>query len=95
MLIPRFSIRWLLVGTTVCAVFFLIVSLGVRGYLWAAAVSIAVGSLLLVALLQMLFFIVVWSYARLVDVVRPAKQHRSPFAPFTPPPQLIAPEDPE
>ena len=47
MLIPRFTIRWLLLLMTVSSFFFFILSFAVRGQAWAIAVSLSVGSLLL------------------------------------------------
>ncbi len=63
MLIPQFSIRWLLGVTAVCAVFFSIVGLGVRGHAWAAAVSIGIGSLVILAVVYALLFALVWAFS--------------------------------
>jgi len=62
-LIPQFSIRWLLAVTAVCAVIFSIVGLGVRGSAWAAAVSIGIGSLVILMLIYGLLFAVVWVFS--------------------------------
>jgi hypothetical protein len=80
---------------TASGAFFLIVSLAVRGHLWAAAVSIAVGGFLLVVLMQVLFFTAAWFAALLIDRLWPKQIIQSPFAEFRPPPQLIAPEQPD
>ena len=55
MLIPRFSVRFLLFLTTVCAVFFYIVTLAVQGSLWATAVSVAIAGLVLSMLVFFLY----------------------------------------
>lgn len=91
-LLPRYSIRRMLVMTTVCAVFFLILSLAVRGHLWAAAVSIAVGSGILVVIVGAILFTVAWFVSLVVQTLRPRRKAESPFAQFRPPPQLITPE---
>ena len=63
MLIPQFSIRWLLTLTAVSAVIFSIFGLAVRGSAWAAAVSIGIGSLVILALVYALLFGVVWVFS--------------------------------
>ncbi|MHC4398845.1 MAG: hypothetical protein ACYTG0_04115 [Planctomycetota bacterium] len=60
MFIPQYSIRWLLAVTVFCAVAFSIVGLAVRGSHWAAAVSIALASLVIVVLVYALMFAVAW-----------------------------------
>ena len=49
MLIPQFSIRSLLIVTTISAVFFSIVGMAVRGSTWAMGVSAGVVSLAVLA----------------------------------------------
>jgi predicted outer membrane lipoprotein len=63
MLIPQFSIRWLLGVTTACAVVFSIVALGVRGSAWATAVSVGIGSMVILGLVYALAFGVVWAFS--------------------------------
>ena len=63
MLIPQFSVRWLLGVTTACAVVFSIVALAVRGSAWAAAVSVGIGSLVILVLVHGLLFAVVWAFS--------------------------------
>ena len=70
MLIPQFSLRWLLGLTTVCAVVFSIVGLAVRGSEWAAAVSIGIGSLVVLILVYGLVFVAVWIFSVVVTSVR-------------------------
>src|SRR5688572_30365879 len=45
MLIPRFSLRWLLAVMTICGVLAYIVSQAVMGRPWGIAVSVALGAL--------------------------------------------------
>ena len=93
MLIPRFTVRRLLVITAVCGCCFLIFSLGLQGHYWAAAILTVVVSFLLILLLHVGLFAVAWVISLLV--VREASQVvRSPFSEHRQPPQVI-PEDPE
>ena len=55
--------------TTVCAVLALLVSLATQGHDWALAVSIAVGTLVLAALMSAVFFFVAWVAAQLVVLI--------------------------
>jgi hypothetical protein len=63
MLIPQYSLRWLLAVTAVCAVVFSIVGLAVRGSHWAAAVSIGVASLVVLMLIYGVVFALVWVFS--------------------------------
>ena len=63
MLIPQFSLRWLLALTTVCAVVFSIVGLAVRGSQWAVAVSVGIGSAVVVIVIYGLVFALVWVFS--------------------------------
>ena len=80
MLIPQFSIRWLLGVTAVVAVVFSIVGMATRGSHWAAGVSIAVGSLVVLMLVHVLSFGLVWVFSVLTVLLgRKAGTARSPF----------------
>ena len=59
MLLPQFSLRRVLLIFTVCACFFLVLSLAIRGHAWALALSVAVASLLVAHLFHALFFVLV------------------------------------
>lgn len=85
MLIPQYTIRWLLGLMTVCAGIFSILALGVRGVVWAAAVSIALGSLIVLMLLYALLFAVLWAVAAAVPRLAAPRAGRSPFRPKPPP----------
>jgi len=81
MLIPQYTIRWLLGVTTACAGVFSILALGVRGVVWAAAVSIALGSLVILMLLYALLFALIWGVAMAVPRWGAPRAGRSPFRP--------------
>jgi hypothetical protein len=90
MLIPQFSIRWLLAVTTVCAVVFSIVGLALKGSAWATAVSVGIGSLVILGLVSGALFAVVWAFSVASSslVPRRARSQGSPFrsrgSPFRP-----------
>ena len=63
MLIPQFSLRWLLAVMTGCAVVFSVVGLGVRGHVWAAGISIGIGSLVILATIYALLFGMAWTFS--------------------------------
>lgn len=60
MLIPQFTIRWMLGLMTVCAGIFTIFGLAVRGHAWAVGISVAVGALVAFSLVQAALFAVLW-----------------------------------
>ena len=65
MLLPRFSIRVLLILLTVCAFAFVIVGTAVRGQNWAWGVSIGLLSLVVTALVHAAWFGVMWLFAQM------------------------------
>jgi hypothetical protein len=95
MLIPRFTIRWLLGLTAVCSVFFLVLASALRGQLWAMALSIAITSAVVAFLCYAALFGVAYALAALFGAVRSQPRGGSPFAAGVPPPQLIPPEESE
>jgi len=95
MLIPRFSIRFLLLLTTFCAVFFFVMTLAVQGSQWAVAVCVATGGLLLSMLMQAGTFGVAWAFTSFFGLFRRDELASSPFASAKPPPQYIEPLTPE
>lgn len=95
MLVPRFSLRWMLAATVVGAALAWIVSLAVRGSLWAIAVSLAIGSVPAMFLLYAIVFVTAFFMARSLRRNRARDVGSTPFADAGPPPQLIAPRDPE
>lgn len=60
MLIPQYSIRFLLGLTTACAVAFMFLGMAVRGNSWAFGVTAALGTLCLVMLLYAAMFALLW-----------------------------------
>jgi hypothetical protein len=95
MLIPRFTIRWLLSLTTVAAVFSLVVHLALQGRAWAIAVSVTAASLALAFFLYAVFFAVAYLAASFQGLFRGRPTDGSPFATAEPPPQLVPPQEPD
>jgi hypothetical protein len=91
MLIPRFSLRWLLIVTTVCGLFFYVVALATQGSHWAIAVSAAIATLLVNFLVYAVFFAFGWLLATLRGSARSPQTSGSPFATAEPPAQIIPP----
>lgn len=82
MLVPQYSIRWLLALTAACGVVSSIFGLAVRGSHWAQAVSIAIIALVVVLLIHAFFFTLVWVFSVVTARSRrtPVAVGRSPFA---------------
>ncbi|NLF69382.1 MAG: hypothetical protein GX575_10055 [Candidatus Anammoximicrobium sp.] len=96
MLIPRFTIRGLLLLMTGSSFFFLVLAFAVRGRVWAIAVSVGVASLLLAFLGYAFVFGVAYVVASIASLLRGAAPGpASPFATAEPPPQIIPPDEPE
>lgn len=93
MLIPRFSIRWLLGLTTFSAVVSLVLAQAVRGKPWALGVMAGGWSLVIVALLFVGSFLAAWliSQARGIFFTPSQSSDRSGENPFTPSPAMVAP----
>lgn len=95
MIFPRFSIRLMLALTTVFAIFFLVMSFAGSGSLAAAAVVVAVMSVVLAFAAYVIVFAAAYTLARIVRLTRPRVEPSSPFAADKLPPQVIPPRDPE
>lgn len=67
MLIPRFTLRTVLVITTVCAGLFLLLGMAARGEKWAWGAAIGVLSLGVTAVVHAACFGIVWCFSRLSD----------------------------
>ena len=95
MLIPRFSVRTLLLLTVAVAVYCLCLTLAFSGHLWAIGLGAAIHSVILLLMLHALVFAmtapIAWAYGSLGKQPAPA----SPFATEQPPPQLVPPPEPE
>jgi heme/copper-type cytochrome/quinol oxidase subunit 2 len=69
MLIPQYSLRWLLAATTIAAVVFSVVAMGVHGSHWALAASAGILALVILAVVHVMLFTLIWS-------ISAARQHR-------------------
>lgn len=110
MIIPRFTVRRLLLITAIAAVFFGIVSAALRGArdagsidverrvvnpaYAAAALSVGIASVGLLGATFSVFFLASWIAAQLASLGRPSSAPKSPFAQHTPAPQLLPPDEP-
>jgi hypothetical protein len=94
MLIPRFSLRALLIATAVCAVFSLVIAGAVRGQSWAIGVTAGFAALVAVMLLHPLAFGLALILSSLRVKVTPPPAGASPFATSGPPRQIIPPAPP-
>ena len=63
MLIPKFSVRWLLILTAVCAALSLIIAAAVKGRAWALAFSLGVGAVALTFLVYSATYSMSWLLA--------------------------------
>jgi hypothetical protein len=93
MLVPRFTIRWLLLLTTVSAVFFLVVTHAVRGDAWAVAVSLAVANLMVAFLVYGAVFGTAWLVASAPRRAGGRSATGTPSATAELPLQIIPPEE--
>ncbi len=95
MLMPKYTIRRLLLITAVSGVFFAIVAAAARGNHWAIALSAAITSLFVMLLFHAIVYVVAWWISATYDASRPQRKPTSPFANAAMPPQLVKPQDPE
>ncbi len=72
MLIPRFTLRWLLSLITVSALVSLVLSYAVRGRAWALGITAGLWCLAFVAMFYVMAFLVGWLIANLRAALRPA-----------------------
>jgi len=98
MIIPRYSLRWLLALLTVCGGLSLVLSYAFQGQAWAVGFMVGLGSLAVVAALHALAFSVAWLLTQLSYVAKGSKpEGQSPFGgsgtPFATP-QAADPEPP-
>jgi hypothetical protein len=63
--VPRFTIRTLLVMLTVCAVIFVMIGTATRGQYWAWGVSIGILSVIIVALTHAAWFGIAWLFLQM------------------------------
>jgi hypothetical protein len=74
MLVPRFSIRTLLMILTAGAVACLVAGMAYRGQYWAWGVTIALASLVVTAFVHAALFGVIWIFAQLTGASRQNQQ---------------------
>lgn len=92
MLIPQFSIRSLLIATTVAAVIAMVAAAAIQRSLWAIGVIAALGAIAVSFGMFAAAFLFAWSIGRMRHVVdKPIPE--SPFATHKAPPQMLVPED--
>ncbi len=95
MLIPRFSLRWLLAVTTASGLFFLIVAQAARGKHWAQGICLAALYLVACAAVYVLAWCAAIFFAKARRMRTEVLVVSTPFATAEPPAQIIPPEDPE
>ncbi len=74
MLLPRFTIRWILGFTLVCALLLLILRASITGGAWATGVSAAIGFVIVTLLVHGLCFGLLWLASQVF--VRPQDARR-------------------
>ncbi len=94
MLIPRFSLRALLIATAVCAMFSLVIAGAVRGQEWAIGVTAGVIALAAIVLFHPLAFALAAVMAGIRRQMTPPPAGTSPFATAGPPRQVLPPAPP-
>jgi hypothetical protein len=82
MLIPRYSLRWLLGLTTCCAGISLVLSHAVRGRPWAIGVTSGLWSLVIVGLFYIGAFLVAWLIAHVTTSGCPGRERGAGDSPF-------------
>ena len=94
MLIPRFSIRWVLAFTAVCAFFSFIVAHGIGGQHWATAITAATALLVSCFLLFAVTFVLAYGLARATPALRSIESPKTPFASNDQLPRQVVPKNP-
>src|SRR5205823_3947023 len=81
MLIPRYSLRWLLGLTTFSAGISFVLSFAVRGQAWAIGVTAGLWTFVAVAALFIAAFLCAWLIDQLAASARIVRSGSSPFGP--------------
>ena len=76
MLVPQFSVRWLLALTGVCALLFWIFSRALGGSSWAVGISVVVISLIVVFCVHAVLFWLTWVLAVLLEQLKRPRPRR-------------------
>ena len=79
MLLPRFSIRWMLLLTTVLAVLSVVVRQATLGSSWAIALTATVALSAAIFLLYGVMFLLACGLASLTRTLKPPQQPENPF----------------
>ena len=80
---------------TVMGMFFLLVSVAVKGEPWAIGLSVALASVVLLVLVHSAAFFVAWVMSEVFGLLMNRDVPESPFATHKPAPQIIPPTGPE
>jgi hypothetical protein len=81
MLIPQFSLRWVLGVTAACGVLSLVAAMALRGSAWAMALTIAAASLAATLLVHGAMFFMVWLFS-LIFAREPRRMQGATASPF-------------
>lgn len=95
MLIPRYSLRWLLGLTTVSAGVSLVLSYAVRGHAWAIGITAGLWTFVAVAVLFVAAFLCAWLIDQFAASRQTTRGGRSPFGPQPPGDAPFAPVSPQ
>lgn len=95
MLIPKFSIKHLLIAMTILAAVSLLVKFAIDGHAWAMAIAVALAGIVLTFTLHGLAFVVASPTILIDAALRMQQRPTTPFATAEPPPQILPPQDPE
>ena len=95
MLIPRFSLRWLMLALAGASLLAFAARQAVFGQSWALAAMVTVLTLALMFAVYIVVFSAAWVMAAFVGVVKSDPAPESPFATSKAPPQVIAPTSPD
>ncbi len=98
MLIPRFTIRWLLIVTAIAAVFALVLrEAALRAEPWAIGLCTTLGGSALVFFLFMLFWSLAWLWDQTLGQAFKAvpPPGGNPFSSAGPPRQQVPPREPQ
>ena len=95
MLLPRYSLRWLLALITVAAAVSFVLSYAIRGQNWAIGAAAGLGCLALMMGMYVLTFLAAWVVSQIEAAWFPARvgEGTSPFA-DNPPPSPFGPPAP-
>jgi len=94
MILPQFSIRWLLGMTAAMAALSLVASFAYKGQAWAIGILGALGSLALTFAAYAVFWLLAIGVAGLVRLLRrETLQAESPFAMHKQAPQVLEPQE--